>query len=155
MHAKALAALNVLTLLAFAPAALAQSGRKSSALTTATPVAAAAAEEVVTMMWDNLPTSAAGGDARKGKTDMSMSMDSAMSMETGMDMSMETGMDMSMGSEMTKTGMSVSGQAAMATGTAMEGMSMSGSASKMDAHIGVGWVVVSFGAGVGFLAGML
>jgi hypothetical protein len=147
MHAKALAALNVLTLLAFAPAALAQSGRKSSALTTATPVAAAAAEEVVTMMWDNLPTSAAGGDARKGKTDMSMSMDSAMSMETGM--------DMSMGSEMTKTGTSVSGQAAMATGTAMEGMSMSGSASKMDAHIGVGWVVVSFGAGVGFLAGML
>jgi hypothetical protein len=145
MHAKALAALNVLTLLAFAPTALAQSGRKSSALTTATPTAAAAAGEVVTMMWDNLPTSAAGDDSRKGKTDTTMSMDS--------EMSMETGMSMSMGSEMTKTG--VSGQAAMATGTAMEGMTMSASASKSDAHIGVGWVIVSFGAGVGFLAGMM
>jgi hypothetical protein len=132
--------------MAFAPLALAQSGMTSKP--SATPTASGA--EVVTMMWDNEPTAAAAVAA------------SGSSMASGMagmgDMSMDASMTMSNGEVM--TGMSgMSGMSmTTATGTAMAGMNMTGSAGRVElipGAMGAGWIVISFGAGIGFLAGML
>ncbi|KAF3052357.1 hypothetical protein E8E11_010701 [Didymella keratinophila] len=126
--------------LASATLALAQSGMTSKPSATAT----ASAAEVVTMMWDNEPTAAAAVAA------------SGSSMASGMSgMSMDASMTMSNGEVMSKmSGMSMTS----ATGTAMAGMNMTGSAGRMEMSpgaMGVGWVVISLGAGIGFLAGAL
>ena len=131
------------TVLALAPVALAQSGITSEP--SATPTASGA--EVVTMMWDNEPTNAAAVAASDSSmaADMSgMSMDASMTMPNGEVMSGMSGM----------SGMSMTA----ATGTAMAGMNMTGSAGRMElasGAMGVGWVVISLGAGIGFLAGTL
>lgn len=139
MHSKVFAA----TVLAIAPMALAQSGMTSKPSATAT----ASGAEVVTMMWDNEPTAAAAVAASGSSmaNDMSgMSMDASMTMSNGEVMSGMSGM----------SGMSMT----TATGTAMAGMNMTGSAGRMElmpGAMGAGWLVISFGAGIGFLAGML
>lgn len=141
MHSKIFAA----AVLVSAPLALAQSGMTQKPSSTPTVPRA----EVVTMMWDNEPTAAAAAA-------------SSSSMAAGMSgMSMDASMTMSNGEVM--SGMSgMSGMSSMsmttATGTAMAGMNMTGSAGRMEMSpgaMGVGWVVISIGAGIGFLAGML
>ncbi|KAL1651611.1 hypothetical protein SLS61_005273 [Didymella pomorum] len=84
------------------------------------------------------------------------------SMASGMSgMSMGASMTMSNGEVMSKmSGMSgMSGMSmTTATGTAMAGMNMTGSAGRMEMSpgaMGLGWVVISLGAGIGFLAGAL
>ncbi|KAF1927020.1 uncharacterized protein M421DRAFT_422260 [Didymella exigua CBS 183.55] len=132
MHSKIFAA----AVLASAPLALAQSGMTSMPSATST----ASGAKVITMMWDNEATAAAAAA-------------SGSSMAAGMS-GMSMGMSMSMSTGKVKSGMSM----ATATGTAMAGMNMTGSAGRMEMSsgaMGVGWVVVSIGAGVGFLAGML
>ncbi|KAJ4989685.1 hypothetical protein SVAN01_04902 [Stagonosporopsis vannaccii] len=131
------------TLLAAAPLALAQSGMTTAP--SATPTASGA--PVVTMMWDNEPTAGAGPS-------------SGSSMAAGMSgMSMGAGAVMTMSNGEVMTGMSgMSGMMSTATGTAMAGMNMTGSAGRLElapGAMGVGWVVISIGAGVGFLAGLL
>lgn len=141
MHSKIFAA----AVLASAPLALAQSGVTSKP--SATPTSSGA--KVVTMMWDNEPTTAAamasGSSMAAGMSGMSgMSMESSMTMSNGKAMGSMSGM----------SGMSMS----TATGTARAGMNMTGSAGRLEmSHgaMGAGWVVISIGAGVGFLAGML
>ncbi|KAJ4377103.1 hypothetical protein N0V86_006544 [Didymella sp. IMI 355093] len=143
MHFKVFAA----AVLASAPLALAQSGMTSKP--SAAPTASTA--EVVTMMWDNEPTPAAAAAAAAAASGSSMAADmSGMSM--GASMTMSDGKVMSGMSGM--SGMSMT----TATGTAMAGMNMTGSAGKMDMSpgaMGLGWVVISIGAGIGFLAGTL
>lgn len=98
-------------------------------------------------MWDNEPTAAAavgasGSSMASGKS--GMLMDASMTMSNGQVMSKMSGM----------SGMSMT----TATGTAMAGMNMTGSAGRMEMSpgaMGVGWVVISIGAGIGFLAGAL
>lgn len=127
--------------LASAPLALAQSGMTSKPSATST----ASKAEVVTMMWDNEPTAAAAASGSSMASDMSrMSMDASMTMSNGEVMSKMSGM----------SGMSMT----TATGTAMAGMNMTGSAGRTELSpgaMGVGWVVISLGAGIGFLAGAL
>lgn len=124
-----------------APMALAQSGMTSKPTATST----ASKAEVVTMMWDNEPTAAAAASASSLASGMSrMSMAASMTMSNGEVMSKMSGMS---GKSMTT-----------ATGTAMAGMNMTGTAGRMElspSAMGVGWVVISVGAGIGFLAGAL
>ena len=129
------------TLLAAAPLALAQ-----SAVTKAP--SATSSGMVVTMMWDNSPTPGAattsGASKAVGKAEASMTMSSgkAMSAMSGM-----SGMSSMSGMSMTT-----------ATGSAMAGMNMTGSAGRTElapGAMGVGWIVISLGAAAGFLAGAL
>lgn len=139
MHSKVFAA----TILALASTAVAQSGMTAKPSATAS----ASGAEIVTMMWDNEPTAAAAAAASGSSmaSDMSgMSMDASMTMSNGEVMSGMSGM----------SGMSMT----TATGTAMAGMNMTGSAGRTElasGAMGAGWVLISLGAGVGFLAGML
>ncbi|KAJ4335678.1 hypothetical protein N0V87_005936 [Didymella glomerata] len=132
--------------LASAPLALAQSGMTSKPSATST----ASGAKVVTMMWDNEPTAAAAA-AASGSSMTSgisgMSMGASMTMSNGKATSKMSGMSGMSGMSMTT-----------ATGTAMAGMNMTGSAGRMEMSpgaMGVGWVVISLGAGIGFLAGAL
>lgn len=165
MHPKALAALNTLTLLALAPLALAQSssslntktstdmaGMSMAGMSMDSTASATSGAAVVTMMWDNPPSGTAQATAASG------TMEAGMMMSDG---TMEAGMTMSDGTVMTGTDMSMSGM--MMTGTAMagmEGMNMS-SAGRLEVIGGkggmmsVGMLVISLGAGAGFVLGML
>ncbi|KAH6629566.1 hypothetical protein C7974DRAFT_394719 [Boeremia exigua] len=125
--------------LAAAPLALAQSGM--SRMTSAPSATPSASGAVVTMMWDNSPTASA---TSMGAGMSGMSAGQVMTMSNGQVMTMSKGM----------SGMSMT----TATGTAMAGMSMSGSAGRRElasGAVGAGWVVISLGAGIGFLAGLL
>lgn len=145
MHSKVFA----VTVLALASTAVAQSGMTAKPSATAS----ASGAEIVTMMWDNEPTAAAAVAASGSSmaSDMSgMSMDASMTMSNGDVMS---GMS-SMSGMSGMSGMSMT----TATGTAMAGMNMTGSAGRTElvsGAMGAGWVLISLGAGVGFLAGML
>jgi len=149
MHATFFAA----TLLAAAPLALAQS--RMTTAPSATPTPSGSSAPVITMMWDNEPTAGAtpgsGSSMGAGMSGMSMGAGAVMTMSNGEVMTMSNGEVM--------TGMSgMSGMRSTATGSAMAGMSMSGAAGRLEVApgaMGVGWVFVSLGAGVGFLAGLL
>jgi hypothetical protein len=128
------------TLLAAAPLALAQ-----SSVTKAPSATSSASGMVVTMMWDNSPTAGAvatsGASKEAGKAAASMTMSDGKVMSAMSQMSGMSGMSMT-----------------TATGTAMAGMNMTGAAGRTElapGAMGVGWIVISLGAGVGFLAGAL
>lgn len=128
------------TILAAAPLALAQADMTRAP--SATP--AASGTNVITMMWDNEPTSGAAAASGSTKAKGMSGMSASMTMSNGMPMSGMSGM----------SGMSMT----TATGTAMAGMNMTGSAARMNlasGAMGMGWIVVSVGAGVGFLAGLV
>lgn len=136
MHFSTLAA----TLLAAAPLALAQ-----SSVTKAPSSTSSASGMVVTMMWDNSPT--AGAAATSGASKAAGKAEASMTMSDGKVMSAMSGMSGMSGMSMTT-----------ATGTAMAGMNMTGAAGRTElapGAMGVGWIVISLGAGVGFLAGAL
>ncbi|KAJ8109925.1 hypothetical protein OPT61_g7096 [Boeremia exigua] len=136
MHSKIFAA----TVLAAAPLALAQSGMTTAP--SATPTKSGA--PVITMMWDNEPTT--GAAAASGS-----------SMAAGMS-GMSMGQVMTMSNGQVMSGMSGMSGMTTATGTAMAGMNMTGSAGRLESApgaLGIGWVVISLGAGIGFLAGAL
>ena len=100
---------------------------------------------VVTMMWDNSPT--AGAAATSGASKEAGKAAASMTMSDGKVMSAMSGMSGMSGMSMTT-----------ATGTAMAGMNMTGAAGRTElapGAMGVGWIVISLGAGVGFLAGAL
>ena len=131
------------TLLAAAPLTLAQ-----SSVTKAPSATSSASGMVVTMMWDNSPTAGAaatsGASKEAGKAAASMTMSDGKVMSAMSKMSGMSGM----------SGMSMT----TATGTAMAGMNMTGAAGRTElapGAMGVGWIVISLGAGVGFLAGAL
>ncbi|KAF2127562.1 hypothetical protein P153DRAFT_368168 [Dothidotthia symphoricarpi CBS 119687] len=150
MHLKALATMNTLTLVVLAPFAIAQSSSsettKTSVNTSGTSVgsvaSATSSAAVVTMMWNNSPTDTTPNTApaTSGSTEAGMTMS---------DGSVMTGTDMSMSS--TTTGTALAG---------MAGMNMS-SAGRVDipgvrnGMAGIGMIVVSLGAGVGLVFGML